>query len=355
MAAVWGNKVRYTIFGESHGTSIGMVIDGLPAGFLLDQDWLRREMARRAPGSSDLTTPRVEGDEVTIVSGLYQGKTDGSPLCGMIQNTNTRSSDYAAEPRVFRPGHADYTGFVKYGGCNDPRGGGHFSGRLTAPLVFAGAIGKQLLLSAGIEIGAHIAQIGSIQDAGFDPVHVDSKTLAQLRQMSFPVLAPAVADGMQQVIRSAKEADDSVGGVIEAAVCGLPAGLGTPFFDSVESVLAHLLFSIPAVKAVEFGAGFGFAGMLGSQANDEMTVEAGNVRTVTNHNGGVLGGITNGMPLLFRAAVKPTPSIAKEQTTLNAKNEAVSLSITGRHDPCIIPRAVPVIEAVAAMAVWDML
>ena len=355
MSAVWGRKVRYTIFGESHGAGIGIVIDGLPAGALLDMAMIEREMARRAPGNSDLATPRVETDAVKISSGLYQGRTTGSPLCAMIQNKDTRSADYAAEPRVFRPGHADYTGFMKYGGHNDPRGGGHFSGRLTAPLVFAGAIAKQLLATAGIAIGAHIVQIGDLWDTAFNPVDISGETLTELSKSPFPTLDHVAADRMRHAIGAAKEQDDSVGGVIEAAVIGLPSGLGEPFFDSAESVLAHLLFSIPAVKGVEFGAGFALAGMRGSQANDSFVKTNGKVQTVTNHHGGILGGITSGMPLLLRTAFKPTPSIARPQNTLNANGEAEVLVIKGRHDPCIVPRAVPVVEAVIALAIWDML
>lgn len=355
MSAVWGRKVRYTIFGESHGAGIGIVIDGLPAGIILDQTLIQREMARRSPGQSDLTTPRTETDAVSISSGLYQGRTDGSPLCAVIKNSDTRSADYAAEPRVFRPGHADYTGFVKYNGYNDPRGGGHFSGRLTAPLVFAGAIAKQLLTATGISIGAHIVQIGDVKDTAFDPVAISDTMLAELSQSAFPTLDPLAAVDMRQLIHSAREQADSVGGIVEAVAIGLPAGLGEPFFDSVESVLAHLLFSIPAVKGVEFGAGFTFAGMRGHQANDSFVKDAGKIQTATNHHGGVLGGITSGMPLLLRAAFKPTPSIARQQNTLNAYGEAEVLAIQGRHDPCVVPRAVPVVEAVIALALWDML
>ena len=355
MSAVWGRKVRYTIFGESHGPGIGIVIDGLPAGVLLDMPLVEAEMARRAPGKSDLVTPRVETDTVSILSGLYQERTDGSPLCAVIRNNDIRSADYPVEPRVFRSGHADYTGFVKSGGYNDPRGGGHFSGRLTAPLVFAGAVAKQLLAPAGIAIGAHIAQIGSMQDAGFDPVNISVEILAELKHSAFPTLDTAAAERMRQTIRLARDQDDSVGGVVEAAVLGLPPGLGEPFFDSVESVLAHLLFSIPAVKAVEFGAGFALATMNGSQANDSFIIENGQTKTNSNHHGGILGGITSGMPLVLRAAFKPTPSIGRQQNTINANGEAEVLAIKGRHDPCIVPRAVPVVEAVIALAIWDML
>ncbi|MDU4959463.1 MAG: chorismate synthase [Sporomusaceae bacterium] len=355
MSAVWGRKVRYTIFGESHGGGIGMVIDGLPAGTELDWQLIEREMARRAPGKSPLTTPRSEKDSVTICSGLYRGKTDGSPLCALIGNTDTRSADYAAEPHLFRPGHADYTAFVKTGGHNDPRGGGHFSGRLTAPLVFAGAIARQLLAPAGIVIGAHIARIGTVEDAAFDPAAISSSLLAELNGSSLPVLNGTAADAMRREIAAAAAAGDSVGGVVEAAATGLPAGTGEPFFDSLESTLAHLVFSIPAVKGIEFGSGFQLAAMRGSQANDSFVVNNGKVQTVSNHHGGVLGGIASGMPLVLRVAFKPTPSIAKPQDTVNAAGEAAVLNIKGRHDPCVVPRAVPVVEAAIALAVWDML
>lgn len=353
MSAVWGKKVRYTIFGESHGAAIGIVIDGLPAGILLDMDAIRQDMARRAPGG-ELATSRSEKDEVTIQSGLYKGRTSGAPLCAVIPNTDARSSDYAVEPVVFRPGHADYSGYIKYGGYNDPRGGGHFSGRLTAPLVFAGAIAKQLLTDRGITVGAHIAAIGNIKDCPFDPIGITSAKLSRLTRDRFPVFDSDAAAQMQELIRTAKKAGDSIGGIVEAAVCGLPAGIGDPFFNSAESRLAQLLFSIPAVKAVEFGDGLGLAQMLGSQANDSLLEQDGRLSAATNHNGGIIGGITNGMPVILRAVFKPTPSIAKEQRTVNADGEAVSLVIKGRHDPCIVPRAVPVVEAAIAMAIWDM-
>lgn len=355
MSAVWGSKLRYTIFGESHGSGIGMVIDGLPPGVHLDMEEINREMARRAPGKSEFSTPRSESDKVDIISGVYKGRTDGSPLCAMIKNSDTRSSDYTDQPRTFRPGHADFSGCVKYGGNNDPRGGGHFSGRLTAPLVFSGAIAKQLLAEKGINIGAHILQIGSASDRPFDPVSLEGSKLLQLSRIDFPTIDPAAADGMRNAIKAAKEQADSVGGVVEAAACGLPTGLGNPFFDSVESVLAHLLFSIPAVKGVEFGSGFQLAAMYGSQANDSFVNTNGKIKTATNHNGGILGGITSGMPLVFRAAFKPTPSIGRRQKTVDNEGRQVELEIKGRHDPCIVPRAVPVVEAVTAMAIWDIL
>lgn len=355
MSAVWGSKLSYTIFGESHGSGIGMVIAGLPPGVRLDMEQIDREMSRRAPGKNEFSTPRSESDKVAVISGLYQGCTDGSPLCAMIKNNDTRSADYAEQPRIFRPGHADFSGYVKYGGNNDPRGGGHFSGRLTAPLVFAGAIAKQLLAERGIVIGAHILQIGSARDRPFDPVSLEGNDLSRLSKLEFPTLDTAAADAMRAVMSAAKEQADSVGGVVEAAACGLPPGLGDPFFDSVESVLAHLLFSIPAVKGVEFGSGFQLAAMNGSQANDKFVNMGGLIKTATNHNGGILGGITTGMPLVFRAAFKPTPSIGQKQETVDSKGCKVELMIKGRHDPCIVPRAVPVVEAVTAMAIWDLL
>lgn len=355
MGAVWGNKVRYTIFGESHGPAIGIVIDGLPAGTRLDQDYIRQEMLRRAPGYSELSTPRQETDAVEIISGVYNNYTDGSPLCALIKNTNTRSGDYAVAPRIFRPGHADYTGFVKYQGYNDPRGGGHFSGRLTAPLVFAGALVKSLLAERQIVIGAHIVQVGPVEDDYFDPVLIAAPQLTALRTAALPVLNPTAAEQMRQEILTAKQEQDSIGGVVEAAVVGVPPGVGEPFFDSVESVLAQLLFAIPAVKGVEFGAGFGVSTLRASQANDSMNTVNGNVTAATNYQGGIAGGITNGMPIVVRVAFKPTPSIAKCQQTVDETGAATVLAINGRHDPCIVPRAVPVVEALTALAIWDLI
>jgi chorismate synthase len=355
MSGTWGNKIRYTIFGESHGKGIGITIDGLPPGLEIDIQEVNREIKRRAPGQNALSTTRNETDQVTIWSGLLKDRTTGSPLCAIIENHDQKSADYESLAWKFRPGHADYSGYIKHKGCNDLRGGGHFSGRLTAPLVFAGAIAKQILRQQNIMIGAHIERIASICESQFDAVTINQDTLQQLGNQSFPVLDPLLGQKMQDCILAAKSADDSVGGIIETAVINLPAGLGDPFFDSLESTIAHLLFSIPAVKGVEFGAGFSLAQMRGSHANDAMVNENDIVKTTTNHNGGILGGITNGMPLIFRVAIKPTPSIAIEQHTVNAKGENVSIVVGGRHDPCIVPRAVPVVEAVAAMAIWDVL
>ena len=355
MSATWGNKVRYTIFGESHGKGIGITIDGLPPGIAFDMDEIKGEMARRAPGRSPLSTPRLEKDAFTIWSGFVNNKTTGTPLCAIIENHDQKSSDYDAMEQKFRPGHADYSGYMKYGGYNDIRGGGHFSGRLTAPLVFAGAIAKQLLRQNNILIGAHIQRIADINDSKFDVITTEEALLTKLTQQEFPVISPLIGEQMQQCILSAKSSGDSVGGIIEVAAINLPAGHGDPFFDSLESTLSHLLFSIPAIKGVEFGDGFDLAKMRGSASNDSMYWKNGNVKTTTNHNGGLLGGLTNGMPLIFRVAVKATPSIHLEQHTVNPKGENVTLVIGGRHDPCIVPRAVPVVEAVTAMAIWDIL
>jgi len=355
MSATWGKKIRYTIFGESHGKGIGITIDGLPPGLEIDVVEITREMARRAPGRSPLATARSEKDAFTIWSGFINGKTTGTPLCAIIENSDQKSADYAAMDQKFRPGHADYSGYIKYNGFNDIRGGGHFSGRLTAPLVWAGAIAKQLLRQKNILIGAHIQCIGSVYEPQFDDVTIEAPILKQLNHQDFAVIDPLKGTQMQECILAAKSAGDSVGGIIETAVINLPAGLGDPFFDSLESTLSHLLFSIPAIKGVEFGAGFDFATMRGSVANDAMYCQNGVTTTTTNHNGGILGGITNGMPLIFRVVIKPTPSINVEQHTVDSKGENVTLIVGGRHDPCIVPRAVPVIEAVTAMAILDII
>lgn len=355
MSATWGNKIRYTIFGESHGKGIGITIDGLPPGLEIDLEEVSREMGRRAPGKSPLATARNEKDNFTIWSGFVKDKTTGTPLCAIIENQDQKSADYESLAQKFRPGHADYAGFIKYKGFNDIRGGGHFSGRLTAPLVFAGAIAKQVLRQKNIQIGAHIQRIASISEPKFDPLYIEEETLKKLSTQTFPVIDPVASEEMQECILSAKSSGDSVGGIIEAVAINLPAGYGDPFFDSVESTLSHLLFSIPAIKGVEFGTGFSISEMHGSTANDAMSNENGNIKTLTNHNGGITGGITNGMPLIFRVAVKPTPSIHLEQQTVDAKGENVTLVIGGRHDPCIVQRAVPVVEAVTAMAILDLL
>jgi chorismate synthase len=356
MSGIWGNRIKISIFGESHGKAIGINIDGLKAGILLDHDYIKKEMQRRAPGNNEFSTPRKEGDEYEVLSGCFEGRITGTPLCVMIYNTDRKSEDYAKLKNIMRPSHGDYTGYVRYSGFNDYRGGGHFSGRLTAPLVFAGAICKQLLESRGITIGSHIKSIGVEQDEVFNPVSVEPSILKTLGSKAFPVLNVKSEALMKGAIARAMEQRDSVGGVVETAVLGLKPGIGEPFFDSVESTLAHLIFSIPGVKGLEFGAGFGISSMNGSKANDEYYMDGDKVRTYSNNNGGVIGGITDGMPLIFRTAFKPTPSIGRLQRTIDIeKKENAEIEVQGRHDPCIVPRAVPVVEAVAAIALLDLI
>ena len=357
MASDFGKKVKITIFGQSHSEAIGVVIDGLPVGEEIDLDAVQKFMERRAPGRNAYSTSRKEADLPRVVSGLFEGKTCGAPICAIIENTNTRSKDYDKLKDLPRPGHADFTAWVKYGGYNDHRGGGHFSGRLTAPLCFAGAVCKQILERKGIHVGAHILSIKGVKDIPFDAVEIDAKTLQEVAEKAFPVQNDAVGEEMQAVIAAAKEKGDSVGGIVECAITGLPVGVGEPMFDGLESVLAQAIFAIPAVKGVEFGAGFAVAELFGSENNDDFIYnEDGAVKTKTNNHGGSLGGISSGMPLVFRAAFKPTPSISMEQDTISiSKRENDRLAVTGRHDPCIVPRAVPVVEAAAAVAILDLL
>ena len=349
MKNTFGSSVTLTLFGESHGPEIGAVLDGLAPGIPVDEARIAHQLSLRRPVGR-ISTSRVEPDPFRIVSGVFEGKTTGTPLCILIPNTNTRSADYQKE--LPRPGHADYTAECKYHGFADYRGGGHFSGRLTAPLVAAGAILLSSLEAKGICIGTHIAQLESVRDRAFGELAED---ISALREKSFPVLSPEAASSMQAAIEAAAGEGDSVGGILESAVIGLPEGVGEPWFDTVEGLLSHALFSIPAVKGVEFGAGFGFAAMRGSEANDPFCVKEGRILTSKNHNGGVNGGITNGMPITFRVAMRPTPSIAKQQQTvsLSAKTNE-TLVIEGRHDPCIVKRALPVIEAAAALAVCEL-
>lgn len=356
MSGMWGNKIKISIFGESHGNAIGINIDGLPSGLELDLQDIAYEMRRRAPGKSPLSTARSEDDIPEILSGYFNGKTTGTPLCAIIRNTNTRSKDYSLLKDVMRPGHADYSGNIRYNGFNDYRGGGHFSGRITAPLVFAGAICKQILKEKGIIISAHVKSIKDIKDKSFLDVDLDLSFLKSLKSFELPLIDKSIEEKMRSEILQAKEDMDSVGGTIECGVFGVKAGIGEPFFDSVESTLAHLLFSVPAVKGIEFGRGFDLTYMRGSEANDEIYYEAGEVKTRTNNNGGILGGIGNGMPIIFTAAIKPTSSIGKEQNTINIKNkENTILKVEGRHDPCIVQRALPVIEAVTAIAMVELI
>ena len=356
MSGMWGSKIKLSIFGESHGNAIGITIDGLPAGFSIDMDKIMMEMARRAPGKSSLSTPRKESDIPEILSGYFEGKTTGTPLCAIIRNSNTKSKDYSKLKDVMRPGHADYTGAVRYKGFNDYRGGGHFSGRITAPLVFAGAICKQILEVKGIIISAHINSIGKIKDCSFLERDISDELLNSFKEKELPLINTKLEDEMRQEILSARSSGDSIGGTIECAILGVSPGIGDPFFDSVESTLAHLMFSVPAVKGIEFGKGFDISKMRGSEANDEYYLENGNIKTKTNNNGGILGGITNGMPIIFNVAIKPTASIFKEQNTVNiATMEETTLCIEGRHDPCIVQRALPVIEAVAAIGITELM
>lgn len=356
MSNTFGQHLKVTIFGESHGTAIGCVIDGLPAGISIDEDALKAEMARRAPGNSNLATPRKEKDAYEILSGYFNGHTTGTPLAMEIRNKSQHSSDYDILKDNMRPGHADYTGHVKYGGFNDYRGGGHFSGRITAPLTFAGAIARQVLESKGIYIGSHVTRIGHIEDKHFQPMGESKETFESLRKQKLPVLTASIGRQMEEEILAAKNEADSIGGVVECMAIGLPVGLGDPFFDSLESELSHMMFSIPAVKGIEFGDGFDLAGMHGSEANDPMAYADGQPTVTANHNGGILGGISNGAPLIFRLAIKPTASIGKEQHTVNiTTGKDTLLSVGGRHDPCIVPRAIPVIETATALVLLDTL
>lgn len=355
MSGTWGNNIKISIFGESHGNAIGINIDGLDPGIELNLSEIYAEMSRRSPGKSHLSSIRKESDMPDIVSGYFEGKTTGTPLCAIINNEDKKSKDYSKIKDLARPGHADYTGYIKYNSFNDYRGGGHFSGRLTAPLVFCGAICKQILKRKGIFIGSHIKKINCVEDVSFDFTNITKKELDELKSLELPLIDITKKEEMQKVITEARKSSDSVGGIVECAAIGIKPGIGDPFFDSVESVLSHLMFSIPAVKGVEFGVGFGVADMLGSECNDEFYINKKVIKTKTNNNGGILGGITNGMPLVFNVAIKPTPSIAKTQNTVNFKDNTIEkISIEGRHDPCIVQRALPVIEAVAAIGIYDL-
>ena len=352
MKNTFGESISVTIFGESHGSEIGVVLDGLAPGIPVQEEKIAEKLSLRRP-SGNISTKRVEPDHFRIVSGVFNGYTTGTPLCILIPNENTRSRDYAASRALARPGHADYTASCKYHGFEDTRGGGHFSGRLTAPLVAAGAIALSALAGKGIRVGTHISRCAGIPDRGFADLEEDLKTLERSR---FAVLEEEAAARMRAAIEKAAEEGDSVGGVLETAVTGLPAGIGEPWFDSLESVLAHALFSIPAVKGVEFGDGFAMSDLTGSRANDSFALQDGKIITRTNHNGGINGGISNGMPVLFRCAVKPTPSIYKEQDTVDFLNyREKKIVISGRHDPAIVHRARVVVDCVTALVLCDLL
>ena len=354
--STYGDKIKLTVFGESHGDAIGCVLENIPAGISIDMDKVLVQMARRAPGKDKTATPRVEKDFPIIKSGILGGVTTGAPITCVIENTNTRSGDYSNLLDKPRPGHADYTAYVKYQGKNDIRGGGHFSGRLTAPIVFAGAVARQILEQKGIKIAAHIASIGEVNDERFNPVDIPDELIERLNNESFALIDREKEAAMRDVVEKARLDLDSVGGVVECAVKGIPVGVGGPLFDGLEGKISQAVFGIPAVKGVEFGAGFECSRLRGSENNDSYRFEDGKVVTATNNCGGILGGISDGMPVIFRAAFKPTPSIAKEQNTVDLNTgKNTTLSVKGRHDPCIVPRAVSVVEAVTAIAVLDMI
>ncbi|MBR6568005.1 MAG: chorismate synthase [Clostridia bacterium] len=352
MKNTFGNSLSVTLFGESHGEAIGCVIDGISPGTEIDKGFIASQMEKRK-GVNALSTARRERDEVKILSGVFEGRATGTPICLMIENADTKSKDYSKSKDLARPSHADYTAECKYGGFQDYRGGGHFSGRLTAPLVAAGAIALKALESKGIKIATHISRCGDIEDREFVAYEED---FALLEKLDMPVLCEKKREEISALIEECKKDGDSIGGVLSTAVIGVPAGVGEPWFDTVESMLSHALFSVPAVKGVEFGSGFAFGKMKGSEANDSFYCDAGTVRTKTNNNGGINGGITNGMPVTFRCAVKPTPSIYKKQETVNFKDMTdETILIEGRHDPAIIHRARVVIDSVTALALCDLL
>ena len=352
-----GNRIKLSVFGESHGAAVGCLLEGLPSGVKIDMDALMTQMSRRAPGKDKTATTRKESDIPEIISGVVDGVTTGAPLAIIIKNTDTKSHNYDNLRDNPRPSHADYAASVKYGGENDIRGGGHFSARLTAPIVAAGAICRQILKDEGITVGGHILSVGNVCETSFDPVNVSAEHLETLNAKLFALNNPEAEELMRKEIEEARLEGDSVGGSVELAAVGLPVGLGSHMFGGVENVVSNILYGIPAVKGISFGAGFGYASMRGSQANDQMYYdEDGKVRTYTNNCGGITGGMTNGMPLLVKVALKPTPSIAKEQKTVNLKTgENSTLKIEGRHDPCIVPRALPVLEAALSIALLDLL
>ncbi len=345
MSNTYGSALKLSIFGQSHGPAIGMTLEGLPSGFAPDMDALQAFLNRRAPGQGAHTTSRKEADAPEFLSGLLNGKACGAPICAVIPNTNTRSGDYDLMAQILRPSHADYPAFVKYGTAHDGRGGGKFSGRLTAPLCIAGGLCLQLLEKKGIAIGAQILKIGKAENPRFDPLHP-----------AIPSVYAQPTEDMLQEIAAAKAEKDSVGGLIECAVTGLPVGLGEPMFDGLENRLAQILFAIPGVKGVDFGSGFDCCTMRGSQHNDSYYVnQQGQIQTRTNHAGGILGGLSTSMPLILRVAIKPTASIAQAQESVTYDGKGATLEIKGRHDPCIVPRAVPCVEAAVAVAILDMI
>lgn len=355
MSSEFGNKIKVGIFGQSHGKAIGVTVHGLPAGEEIDLDELQAFMERRRGGKNAMSTSRSEADRPEFLSGLENGRTCGAPLCAVIENGNTRSGDYDELKNKPRPGHADYTAHVKWNGEADMRGGGHFSGRLTAPLCVAGGIAKQILARRGIYIGAHLSAVAGISDESF-PLMPSAELFDKIAGKAFPVIDDKKGEEMISAILAAKKEGDSVGAVIECAAIGVPAGLGEPMFGGIENRIAAAIFGIPAIKGIEFGAGFAASAMRGSENNDAFRIENGKITTETNNCGGILGGITNAMPIVFRAAIKPTPSISAAQKTVDlAEMKETQIEIKGRHDPCIGQRAVPVVEAVAAIVLLDMI
>ena len=352
MSSTYGENLKLSIFGQSHGVAIGMTLDGIPAGLPVDFEKLQEFLNRRAPGRNVWSTARKEADSPEFLSGLADGFTCGAPIAAVIRNTNAHSGDYSDLKNIPRPGHADYTAHVKYGGFQDAAGGGHFSGRLTAPLCIAGGMCKQWLEEMGIQIGAHVLAVGECGDLYFDPMDPEIESVGA----DFPVLDADAGQAMRDFIAQAHAAGDSVGGIIECAITGLPAGIGEPMFGGIESRIAQIVYGIPAVKGLDFGIGFDCACVPGSQSNDDFAVVDGKIVTQTNNAGGILGGISNGMPIIFTAAIKATPSITCAQQSVDLKTmEEVKLEIKGRHDPCIVPRAVPVVEAAAAIAIYDLI
>lgn len=356
MSSCFNGGITVSLFGESHGKGIGVVLDNLPAGEEIDLDKIAAFMARRAPKKDGTSTMRSEKDIPEILSGLYNGKTTGTPLSAVIFNQDQHSSDYGNISHIARPAHADYTGYLRYNGANDPRGGGHFSGRITAPLCFAGAVCAQILEHRGITTGAHILSIKDVIDEAFDSMNVTAQQLSDVKLRAFPVLDNSAEEKMRALINSARASLDSVGGVVECAAVGFPAGIGSPMMDGLENIISRLVFAIPAVKGLEFGNGFDCTKLFGSENNDAFCMSGDDIVTTTNNHGGILGGISSGMPIIFRAAFKPTPSISRPQKSVDFKElTEQELIIKGRHDPCVVPRAVPCVEAALNIALVSAL
>lgn len=349
-----GKNISFSVFGQSHSDAIGITVDGIPSGIKIDEENIRAFLKRRAPSQNKFSTPRKEADAPVFLSGILNGRSTGAAICAVIFNNDRKSSDYEALFNTPRPGHADYTARIKYGGFEDTRGGGAFSGRMTAPLCIIGAIAKGYLEENGITVGSHIKSIGGISDSSFDPVNIDSPLLSSLAEKEFPVIDDEKGEKMLEKIAEARSNGNSLGGIIECAAVGVPAGYGGELFDGIESSIAKLVFSVPAIKGLEFGAGFSVSEMYGSENNDEFFYDGDKVKTKTNNHGGILGGITSGMPVLIRAAVKPTPSIGIPQHTVDLKTKTdTEITIGGRHDACIVPRALPVLESCLMTAIFD--